>query len=127
MTLAQKALLARWTTLLGYFGLMTLLLNWFIWISPPTEIPRAFLLIVMVVPLLFPLRGILHARTYTHSWVSFLSLFYFAIGVDVAFNQPLQRTLGMIMLVLSLLLFFGSVYFAYYEKRRIHSTALSAE
>ncbi len=118
-SLQQKVTATRWVTLIGYFGLMALLLNWFTWIAPPTQIPRAFLLIALVVPLLFPLRGLLHARTYTHEWVSFLSLFYFAIGIDVAFNQPQQRVLGLLMVGLSLMLFAGSVYFAFYEKRRL--------
>jgi len=105
--------IARWTALLGYFGLLALLLNWFTWLAPPTQVPRSLLLIVLVVPLLFPLRGMLYARRYTHQWVSFLSLFYFAVGVDVWFNNPPeQAVLGALTVLFSLLLFVGSILYA---------------
>lgn len=121
--LARRTLIARWTALVGYFGLLIVLLNWFTWLSPPTQFPRAFLLIVLVVPLLFPLRGLLHGRTYTHSWTSFLSLLYFAIGIDVAFNNLPDRLLALSVVLFSLLLFIGCVFYAYYEKRRAHNAS----
>jgi len=109
----------RWCTLIGYFGLLVVLLNWFTWLSPPTEFPRGFLLILLVVPLMFPLRGILRGRPYTHSWASFLSLFYFAIGIDIAFNNHTDRALALAVTFFSLLLFFGCVFFARYERLRL--------
>ena len=115
--LGRNQTLARWVTLAGYFGLLALLLNWFTWLSPPVSVPRALPLIVLTVPLLFPLRGLLHARTYTHAWVSLLALPYFAIGIDVAFNRSDQRWLGLTMVLCSLLLFTGSVFFSYSAKK----------
>lgn len=126
-SVSARATAFRWMTLIGYFALLALILNWFTWISPPTEVPRAFLLIVLCVPLMFPLRGLLYARPYTHSWVSFLSLFYFAIGVDVAFNRDNDRTLGLLMLGFSILLFTGSVFFSYYEKKRVRLSQKTQE
>ena len=111
----NRTQVARWTALLGYFSLLALLLNWFIWIAPPQRVPRSLLLIVLVVPLLFPLRGLLHARRRAHQWVSFLSLFYFAVGVDVWFNNPpKQSVLGALTVVFSLLLFAGCTFYAKY-------------
>ena len=109
--------LSRWTALIGYFGLLILLLNWFSWISPPHQVPRALILIVLVVPLMFPLRGLLHGKTYTHAWTSFLSLFYFAIGVDIAYTVPADRWLAIAMTTFSLLLFAGSIFFPFYTKK----------
>ncbi len=105
----------RWVTLIGYFGTLLLLLNWFTWLSPPQQIPRALLLIVTVVPLMFPLQGILKGRPYTHSWACFLALLYFAIGVDVAFNNNSDRYLALLLVLFSLLFFFGAAFFARYE------------
>jgi len=123
MTIPLKQLhnrlsLWRWSTLIGYFGLLIVLLNWFTWISPPNEFPRGFLLILLVVPLMFPLQGILKGRPYTHSWACFLALPYFAIGVDIAFNNDSDRWLALAATVFSLLLFFGCAFFARYERLR---------
>lgn len=109
----RHATIARVLTLIGYFGLLALILNWFTWLAPPVQVPRSLVLAALCLPLLFPLRGLLHARRYTHQWVGFLSLFYFMIGVDVAYNQPgLPRALGLAMILLSLLLLAGSSLYA---------------
>jgi uncharacterized membrane protein len=107
--------LGRWMTLAGYFGLLVLLMSWFTWLAPPKNVPRVVPIVLLVVPLLFPLRGILHGRRYTHQWVSFLSLFYFCMGVDAWFN-PIKggAWLGMLTVLFSLLLFAGSVLYARY-------------
>lgn len=105
----------RWCTLIGFFGTLLLLLNWFTWLSPPEQVPRALLLIVTVVPLMFPLQGILKGQPYTHSWACFLALLYFAIGVDVAFNNHTDRYLALALVLFSLLFFFGAAFFARYE------------
>lgn len=110
---ARHAAIGRKLTLVGYFGLLLLILNWFTWLAPPLSVPRSLVLAVMAIPLLFPLRGILHARRYTHQWVGFLSLFYFMIGVDVWYNQmPPAQWLGMCMVLFSLLLLAGSSLYA---------------
>lgn len=109
-------------TLLGYFGLLLLLLNWFTWLAPPAQVPRVILLIALVVPLMFPLRGILRGSPYTHEWASFLSLFYFVVGIDVAFNYQNLRVLGIALIVLSLVFFTGCVFFARLEKIRLNNS-----
>ncbi|MBL8247941.1 MAG: DUF2069 domain-containing protein, partial [Candidatus Competibacter sp.] len=50
----------RKVALTGYFGLFWLLLFWFAWLEPPDRAPVALVLILLVGPLLFPLRGLLH-------------------------------------------------------------------
>ena len=110
--------LARWTALCGYFGLLLLLLNWHTWLSPPTDVPRAFLLIALLIPLLFPMRGLLYARAYTHAWTSFLALFYFALGIDIAFTSALDWHLGWAQVLFSMILFTGCIFFPRLSKRQ---------
>lgn len=109
----RHAAIGRVLTLVGYFGLLLLILNWFTWIAPPVRVPRALVLAALTIPLLFPLRGIIHARRYTHQWIGFLSMLYFIIGVDVWYNhQAIEQLLGMAMVVFSLLLMTGSSLYA---------------
>lgn len=110
---AQKARLARGIALGGYFALLSLVLCWFTWLSPPQSIPRVLPLAALSLPLLLPLRGLLHGRRYTHQWVGFLALFYFAIGIDTAWNRlGTDRALGGLMIACSLMLFLGSIFYA---------------
>ena len=117
MSNLAKRNLARWTALGGYYGLLILLLNWYTWYSPPTQVPRALLIIVLLGPLLIPMRGLLHARPYTHAWASFLALPYFALGVDIIYTSEVDRWLGAAQVGFSVLMFFGCVYFPRYARR----------
>ncbi|MDZ7829621.1 MAG: DUF2069 domain-containing protein [Halofilum sp. (in: g-proteobacteria)] len=101
---------AWWTlTLAGYFVLLGLLLNWLTWIAPPERFPVSLALILLTVPLLFPLRGLLHGRSYTCAWTSFLALFYFAFGIDAVAAAQDPGWLGWTAIAASVALFTGCV------------------
>ncbi len=102
---------ARNLSLLGYFGLLALILVWNAWVQPPAQLPRALVLIIMLAPLLFPLRGLLHGRAYTHAWTAFLALLYFSLGVANAANAD-TRIYGILEIVASVSLFIGCVLYA---------------
>lgn len=103
--------------LIGYFGLFGLLLLWFGWLEAPRQVPIALALILLVGPLLLPLRGLLHGRSYTYAWTSLLALFYFMVG---AFNAsgPMGRPwLAWLEISCSILLFIGSIFFVRTQAR----------
>jgi uncharacterized membrane protein len=102
-------LLGRWLTLTGYFGLLILLLAWNTWLAPPQQLPRTLVLVVLIIPLMFPLRGLLHGKVKTHGWLIFISLFYFTLGIGVAWTIPAERWLGWLEIGFSLLLYIGAV------------------
>ena len=96
-------------TLFGYFGTLTLLTAWYSWLAPPTHFPRALILIIMLVPLLFPLRGLLHGRKYTFAWSCFLALFYFIHAVTQAYSSEPVRHLGMLEVLCTTLWFIAAM------------------
>jgi uncharacterized membrane protein len=101
-------------TLFGYFGTLMLLTVWYSWLAPATLFPAALVLMVLVVPLLFPLRGLLHGRKYTFAWSCFLALLYFTHGVMEAYSDDLTRPLGLLEVTFSTLWFLGAM--AYIKK-----------
>lgn len=105
----QRWKIARYAALAGYFGLLGLLMLWNIWLAPSRYFPVAMVLIVLVVPLLFPLRGLLHGRISAHLWAGLLALLYFVHGVVEAVSNPAQRWLGLLEIVFSLALFAGAL------------------
>lgn len=110
--------LARWSTLLGYLLLFATILVWNIWISPPTQISRSVLLLLLLTPLLLPLRGLLRANAYTHAWASFVALFYFLLGMSsIAISA--ERNYGMVLTAASLLFFNGCIFYARFRSREI--------
>ncbi|MBE2293723.1 MAG: DUF2069 domain-containing protein [Phycisphaerales bacterium] len=98
-------------TLVGYFGLFGVLLLWYVWLEPPSRVPTALVLILLLGPLLLPLRGLLHGRPYTHAWSSFLALFYFVVGIFNAAGIMARPWLAWLEIGLSLLWFLGAILF----------------
>ncbi|WP_077926398.1 DUF2069 domain-containing protein [Wohlfahrtiimonas larvae] len=101
--------LSRILTLVGYGLLMITLILGIILKKFYINMPEGVLLITLVVPLLFPLRGLLQAKRYTHAWGSFLSCWYLVIGVDVWVENP---ALSATILLCTTIWFTGMVLFA---------------
>ena len=98
-------------TLSGYFGTLALLTAWYSWLAPATHLPTALVLIVVLVPLLFPLRGLLHGRKYTFAWSCFLALLYFTHGVMEAYSSEQTRYLGLLEVAFTSLWFVAAMVF----------------
>jgi len=96
-------------TLTGYLGTFALLVAWYAWLAPSTHFPVALVLLLLVTPLLFPLRGILHARRYTIAWSCFIALLYFTHGVIEAWHSEITRHLGLLEVLLTTLWFVGGI------------------
>ncbi len=101
----------RWMTLVSYFSLTAFIFISLIWINPPAVELRSLALIWQVGPLMFPLRGILHGRAYTHAWASYLALFYLVYGIWHVGGEA-TRTYGMLVTLLSIGFFTGCVFYA---------------
>lgn len=102
--------ISRWTALLAYFALLLMVLGWYAWLAPAGKLPTALILVILALPLLAPLRGLLHARVYTHQWTIFIALFYFVLGVAHA-AVPQERTFGVLVVIASLSLFASCITF----------------
>lgn len=65
---------------------MVSLLTWILAPEHSENFPIAAWLIVGVTPLLFPMRGVLYGKRYTHAWASFLMLLYIAHGIGELYS-----------------------------------------
>jgi uncharacterized membrane protein len=92
-------------------ALILLGLAWELWLAPLR--PGGSLLALKVLPLVFPLRGILEGRRYTYQWSSMLILAYFTEGVTRAWSdRGASQALAGIEVALSLVFFAAAVAFA---------------
>ncbi len=91
--------------------LIALGIAWELFLAPLR--PGGSWLVLKVLPLLLPLRGILRARRYTCQWASMLSLVYFVEGVVRTFSDPVpSRYLVGMQSVLAMVLFVSLIYLA---------------
>ena len=101
----------RWLTLVSFFGLMLTLLAWIILAPHADNYPTAAWLIIGIVPLLFPMRGLLYAKPYTHAWTSFLMLFYFSHSVGEVYSNEQLSFYAVMALLFSTLCFCSTILF----------------
>lgn len=111
----------RWLTLGGYFGLFFLILAWTSLVDPPQHLPPSLVLLILLLPLLAPLRGLLHGRVRTHAWTSLLALFYVGLGITLAAAEA-DRVYGLAMLGFALFLFTGCLLYVRAHASRRHET-----
>lgn len=92
-------------------GLIVLGVLWELWLAPLR--PGGSWMVLKVVPLLIPLRGVIKRDIYTLQWSSMMILIYFAEGVVRATSDrvPLSALLGAIEAALVLVYFFSAIYF----------------
>lgn len=117
----MKAQHCHYVALFGYFALFFLLMLWNTHLAPSKHFPVAMVLIVMVSPLLLPLRGLLYARPRSCAWAAYISLLYFIHGSSEAFVNADQRLLAILEVIFSLLLFFGASFYVRLSKNTTQS------
>lgn len=101
----------RWGALTGLLGLFLLLALRTAWLAPPLYWPRPLVLILLVGPLLLPMRGVVHGRASAHLWAAILAMFYFVVGIyHFAGAEPGGEPyhLAVLEILLSLLLFISA-------------------
>lgn len=95
--------------LTGYFGNLGLLTTWYGWLAPSQWFPRTLVLMVLVAPMLLPLRGLLHGKPYTYAWSGFLALVYFTHGVVEAYSNTAVRPYALMEMLFCGLWFGGAI------------------
>ena len=89
--------------------LLGLVFSWIIWFLPPQHWPRPLLLLLTVLPLAIPLRGLLHGKPNSHFWAAFLSLPYMLHAGSELWVSEFSIWLPLAELLFALGLFFSSV------------------
>jgi len=111
--------LSRVTSLAAWFALFILLMLWNTLLAPSHYFPVSLVLVVMVGPLLFPLRGLLHGKPYTHAWASFLIMLYFAHGIQEAWVNPDERLYALLEILFSVIFYIAAITYAKLRGRQL--------
>ena len=94
----------RYGASVSLIALIALCLLWELWLAPLR--PGGSWLVLKVLPLLLPLRGVLKGSLYTMQWASMLILLYFMEGVVRAYSDPAPASVLMASIEIALTLVF---------------------
>ncbi|MEJ6122547.1 DUF2069 domain-containing protein [Vibrio sp. 2-Bac 85] len=104
----------------GYFGLLILVPTWHFYLSPPTlDINPWLVMLIWLIPLLFPLKGIVQGNPYTYAWSGFIALIYVMHACVIIMIDEQERWLAVVELVLASLFLAGNIYFAKYKGQEL--------
>ncbi len=90
--------------------------------------PGGSWLVLKVLPLLLPLRGVLKGSLYTMQWAAMLILLYFMEGVVRAYSDPspLSATMAVIEIALSLVFYLCAILYVRPAKRAARAARSAA-
>ena len=115
----DRSRIARYTALVGYLGLITLVILWQGVISPHPHISPVWLTTLWLIPLLFPLRGMLRGTPYTYAWGTFISTLYLTHAAVLLYTSPEERLLAFIELCLVSSWIVGSTLYARWKGQEL--------
>lgn len=78
--MAPKTRFFRQLALVSYLSLLLWVLLWHFLLGADEGYSVLFITLMWVVPLLFPLPGLLKGKPYTHAWANFVLMFYLCTG-----------------------------------------------
>lgn len=102
---------------LGILGLVILIVVWNSWLTPVQVYPRSVEILFFAGPLLFFIRGILHARRYTMVVITMVSFAYILMGVWYILSAD-EKLYGYLLLAFSFLMFLGSLMYVWVMDKR---------
>lgn len=108
----------RWLALISYIGLLVWVSIWQ-FATDYSELSLLFKTLFYVVPLLFPLLGIIKANPYTHAWANFVLMWYFLHSLTQLYVAPEQTLWAGVELALTTLAFAGCTLFARHQGRAL--------
>ena len=77
----ESMLKAHKITLLGYWALVILIPIWNLWWYPSTQYSNKTITIIWLIPLIFPMFGLIKGKAYTHAWSGFIAVIYICHGL----------------------------------------------
>ncbi|QDP01486.1 DUF2069 domain-containing protein [Thalassotalea sp. PS06] len=105
--------------LTGYFGLLVFMPLWLIVLSPSEGLSPLLSVSMFVIPLLFPLPGLVKGNPYTFAWANFIVMIYFLHSLTTLWVSPEERWLAAIELALASLMFFAGTYYSKYKGQEL--------
>jgi len=105
--------------LTGYFSLLIYMPLWLIVFSPEPTLSPGLTFAMFVLPLLFPLKGLLQGNPFTYAWSNFIVLIYFLHSLTTLWVLPSDLPWAILELIFASAMFLGCSYYAKYKGQEL--------
>jgi uncharacterized membrane protein len=109
----------RKTALFGYFSLLAFMPLWLLVLNPSEGLSPLLTIVMFIVPLLLPLRGLLKGEPYTFAWSNFIVLIYFLHSLTTLWVSPEDRVWASLELLFATIMFLAGTYYAKYKGQEL--------
>ena len=109
----------RKIALTGYFGLLSFMPVWLLFLSPSDGLSPWLSTLMFIVPLLFPLKGLVQGNPYTYAWANFIVMLYFLHSLTTLWVSDIDRIWAAIELIFASMMFYGGTYYAKYRGQEL--------
>ncbi len=105
----------RKIALFGYFGLLIFMPLWLLVLAPSAALSPTLTIVMFILPLLFPMKGLVQGNPYTFAWANFIVLIYFLHSLTTLWVGDGERIYAAIELFLATTMFFAGAYYSKYR------------
>ncbi|MGF1733325.1 hypothetical protein BIT28_14920 [Photobacterium proteolyticum] len=109
----------RYSALIANLSLILWVGVWQSTLSPHPHLNSFVLAGMWVLPMLFPLKGILEGRPYTHAWANFILMLYFLHALTILWIDGGERLLALVELGITSWAFVSNILFARHRGREL--------
>lgn len=109
----------RKIALTGYFSLFFYMPLWLIWLNPSSGLSTTLSLVFFVLPLLFPLKGLIQGNPYTFAWSNFIVMLYFLHGLTTLWVSSEDTLWAILELIFASTMFISGTYYAKYKGQEL--------
>jgi uncharacterized membrane protein len=92
---------------------------WLLVLSPSESLSTSTTLILFILPLLFPLKGLLQGNPFTYAWANFIVLIYFLHSLTTLWVLPSDMIWAILELIFASTMFLGCTYYAKYRGQEL--------
>jgi uncharacterized membrane protein len=106
-------------TLFGYFSLLLYMPFWLLVMSNDTALSIPLTLVMFVLPLLFPLKGLVQGNPYTYAWSNFIVMIYFLHSLTTLWVSADEKFWALGELFFATTMFIAGSYYAKYRGQEL--------
>lgn len=105
--------------LTGYFSLLILMPLWLLVFNPSQGLSPILSAAMFIIPLLFPLKGILQGNPYTFAWANFIVMLYFLHSLTTLWVSESDVIWASLELIFASMMFYGGTYYAKFRGQEL--------